>query len=45
MKLRDLFSSTGGPEAGTPVRAREEVLNSLLCLNRPTAPYRLVDGQ
>jgi hypothetical protein len=45
MKLRALFSATRGPEAETPVGSREEVLNSLLGLNRPTAPYRLVDGQ
>jgi len=45
MKFRELFSSTRHPEAETPVRSREEILNALLGLNRPTAPYRLVDGQ
>jgi hypothetical protein len=45
MKFRDMFSSTRRPETEMPVRSREEVLSSLLGLNRPTAPYRLVDGQ
>ena len=45
MKLSELFSSTRRAEAGTPVRSREEVLNALMSLNRPTAPFRLVDGQ
>ncbi|MCU0521761.1 MAG: hypothetical protein MUF84_13850 [Anaerolineae bacterium] len=45
MKLSELFSSTRRPEAGTPVRSPEEVLSALMGLNRPTAPYRMVDGQ
>jgi hypothetical protein len=45
MKLVDFFTSTRRPEAGTPVRSREEVLDALMGLNRPTAPYQLVDGQ
>ena len=45
MKLGELFSSTRRAEAGTPVGSREEVLNALMGLNRPTAPYQLVDGR
>jgi hypothetical protein len=40
----DALSSTKRPAAGTPVLSKEEVLARLKALNRPTAPYRVVDG-
>src|SRR5688572_19142998 len=45
MGLFDFFTSTKRPPSGTPVRSREEVLEKLRSLNRPTAPFQLVDGQ
>ena len=45
MGLFDFFTSTKRPPSGTPVRSREEVLEKLRGLNRPTAPFQLVDGQ
>ena len=44
MGLFDFLSSTKRPPSGTPVLSREQVLGKLMALNRPTAPYRLVDG-
>lgn len=44
MKLFDFFSSTKRPAADTPALAAGEVRDRLLALNRPTAPYRIVDG-
>ncbi len=44
MKLFDFFTSTRRPASGTPVLSRQEVLDRLMALNRPTAPYRIVDG-
>ena len=44
MGLFDFFSSTRRPAAGTPVLPQQELLDRLMALNRPTAPYRLVDG-
>jgi len=45
MGLLDFLTSTKRPPSGTPVQSQEEVLDRLRGLNRPTAPYRLVDGQ
>jgi len=45
MGMLDFLTSTKRPAAGTPVRSAEEVKQALLGLNRPTAPYRLVDGK
>jgi hypothetical protein len=45
MGLLDFLTSTKRPAAGTPVRSEQEVRDALLGLNRPTAPYRLVDGR
>ena len=44
MKILDLLTSTRRPLAGMPVRSRQEVLDKLLSLNRPGAPYQLIDG-
>ena len=44
MGFLDSLSSTKRPAAGTPALSRAEVTAALLALNRPTAPYRLVDG-
>jgi hypothetical protein len=41
----DFFTSTRRPKPGTPVLPREEVYQRLMGLNRPTAPYRIVDGE
>ncbi len=45
MGLLDFLTSTRRPPAGTPVLSQEEVLDRLQSLNRPGAPYRLVDGK
>ena len=44
MGLLDFLTSTKRPPSGTPQLAPQEVLNKLMSLNRPTAPYRLIDG-
>jgi hypothetical protein len=44
MGFLDFLTSTKRPPAGTPVLSQQEVLDRLLSLNRPTAPYQLVDG-
>ena len=44
MGLFDSLSSTKRPAAGTPVLAKAEVLAALRAVNRPTAPFHLVDG-
>ena len=45
MGLFDFFTSTKRPPSGTPVTSRDEVLARLRALNRPGAPYQLIDGQ
>jgi hypothetical protein len=45
MGLFDFFTSTRRPASGTPVQSREEVLARLQSLNRPTAPFHIVDGR
>lgn len=45
MGLFDFLTSTKRPPAGTPVLSEHEVRDRLLRLNRPTAPYQLVDGK
>ena len=40
----DFLSSTKRPAAGTPVLPPQAVRDRLLSLNRPTAPYQLIDG-
>lgn len=44
MGFLDKLTSTKKPPAGTPVLSQQEVLDKLLGLNRPTAPYQLIDG-
>ena len=44
MGLFDFLTSTKKPAAGTTVQSAAEVKARLLALNRPTAPYQLVDG-
>jgi hypothetical protein len=45
MGVFDFLSSTKRPPAGTPALTGQEVLDRLMGLNRPTAPYRLIDGK
>jgi len=40
----DFFSSTKRPAAGTPVLPPQAVRDRILSVNRPTAPYHLIDG-
>jgi hypothetical protein len=44
MGLFDFLTGTKRPAKGTPVLSEQEVRDRLLGLNRPTAPYRLIDG-
>jgi hypothetical protein len=44
MGLFDFLTSTRRPPAGTPVLPADEVRKHLLSVDRPTAPYRLIDG-
>ncbi len=44
MGFLDKLSSTKRPQAGTPVLPASQVRDALLSLNRPSAPYRIVDG-
>lgn len=45
MGLFDFFTSTKRPPAGTTALSPQEVKDRLRALNRPTAPFQLVDGQ
>ncbi len=44
MGLFDFLSGTKRPAAGTPTCSAQELRDKLLGLNRPTAPYQLLDG-
>jgi len=44
MGLLELLTSTKRPGVGTKVQSADEVRKRLHSLNRPTAPYRIVDG-
>lgn len=44
MGLLDFFTSTKRPAASTAVLPADEVRKRLLNVNRPTAPYHLIDG-
>ena len=44
-KLLDFFTSTRRPPAGSKRLSPQEVRHAILSLNRPTAPYRIIDGQ
>jgi hypothetical protein len=43
--ILDFFTSTRRPPAGTSVLTADLVRERLLGLNRPTAPFQLVDGR
>jgi hypothetical protein len=42
--ILDFLTSTKRPSSGTAVLSIDEVRQRLLNINRPTAPYRIVDG-
>jgi hypothetical protein len=42
--LFDFLTSTKRPVAGTAVLSADEVRKRLLGVDRPTAPYRVIDG-
>lgn len=44
MGLFDFLTGTKRPAKGTAALPAQEVRDKLLGLNRPTAPYRLIDG-
>jgi hypothetical protein len=44
MGLWDKLTSTKRPEAGVAVSSPAEVRERILALNRPTAPYQIIDG-
>jgi hypothetical protein len=44
MGLFDFLTSTKRPVAGTAFMSADEVRKRLLSVNRPTAPYRVIDG-
>jgi hypothetical protein len=44
MGFFDFLTSTKRPAEGTPVLSQQEVQAAILGANRPTAPYRIVDG-
>ena len=44
MGMWDWLTSTKRPAAGAPVCSRDELRTRLLALNRPTAPYQIIDG-
>lgn len=44
MGIFDFLTSTKRPPAGIPVLPADEVRKRLLSVNRPTAPYQVIDG-
>jgi hypothetical protein len=44
MGLFDFLTGTKRPESGTPVVSRDDLRTRLLALNRPTAPWAVIDG-
>ncbi len=44
MRVLDWLTSTKRPESGTAVCGAEEVRERILAVNRPTAPFQVVDG-
>jgi len=44
MGFWDFFTGTKHPAQGTPVLSQQEVRDKILALNRPTAPYEIIDG-
>lgn len=45
MGLLDRLTSTRRPEAGTVACSAAEVRDHILAINRPTAPFQVVDGR
>jgi hypothetical protein len=41
----DFLTSTKRPASGTPVLSAAQVVERLLALNRPTAPWTVIDGR
>jgi hypothetical protein len=44
MSLWDFFTGSKHPAKGTPVLSAQEVRDKILAVNRPTAPFEIVDG-
>lgn len=44
MGLLDWLTSTKRPESGVAACSADEVRERILALNRPTAPYQIIDG-
>jgi hypothetical protein len=44
MGLFDWFSSTKRPESGSLAQPAAQVRESILAINRPTAPFQIIDG-
>lgn len=44
MALWDRLTSTRQPEEGTAICSVEELRERVLAVNRPTAPFRIIDG-
>lgn len=44
MSILDPLTSTRRPKPGTPVLQSDEVRTRLLALNRPSTPFRIVEG-
>ncbi|HEX9953424.1 MAG TPA: hypothetical protein VGB53_16760 [Rubricoccaceae bacterium] len=45
MGLLDFFTSMKRPSSSTPALSPQEVKDRLWALNRPTAPFQLIDGR
>ncbi len=45
MGLLDFLPSTKRPAAGVPPALPEKVKEALMAVNRPTAPFHVVDGK
>jgi hypothetical protein len=45
MGVLDFLTSTRRPAPGTPVKPTGEVIARLKSLNRPTAPFQVIDGR
>ena len=44
MGLWDKLTGTDRPDANTPVLSQDDVRQRILDLNRPTAPFQIIDG-
>jgi hypothetical protein len=45
MAFWDWLTSTKRPEPGTEACSRDEVRERILAVNRPTAPFQVIDGE